>query len=165
MVFVPQDFTDETFARPSVASGVLYSDGFGRIMLVNPTYKDYWDIPGGYVRVGETPRQALRREIGEELGTALPIGPLLIADWAPLQDEGDKMLFVFDGGVLTEHQLATIRVDNVEISEYAYHDRSDLDRLLIPRLARRLHAAIDARAKAATVYLEHGRQTQLVEER
>jgi 8-oxo-dGTP pyrophosphatase MutT (NUDIX family) len=105
---------------------------------------------------GETPRQALHREIGEELGTQLPVGPLLIADWAPSEQEGDKLLFVFDGGELTAEERANIRVDNTEISEYAYHERDKLNYLLIPRLARRVHAAIDARARGATVYLEHG---------
>lgn len=51
-----------------------------------------------------------------------------------------------------------VRIDGFEIGEYAYHERSALDGLLIPRLARRVHAAIDARLKAQTYYLEHGRR-------
>lgn len=31
-------------------------------------YPDVWDLPGGHVRDGEDPRQALVRELGEELG-------------------------------------------------------------------------------------------------
>jgi 8-oxo-dGTP pyrophosphatase MutT (NUDIX family) len=150
----------ETFAQPRVASGALYTDENGRIMLVNPTYKDLWDLPGGYLHPGETPSEALRREVVEELGVALPVGSLLVADWAPNDREGDKLLFVFDGGVLTDEQTASIRVDGVEIAEFAYHDRGDIDRLLIPRLARRVHAALDARANEETVYLEHGLKTQ-----
>jgi hypothetical protein len=42
-------------SRPYVAAGVLFFDAAGRILLVQPTYKDYWDIPGGYVETGETP--------------------------------------------------------------------------------------------------------------
>ena len=156
MALVPHDFADEPFARPRIASGVLYFDAASRVMLVYPTYKELWDIPGGYVRPDETPRQALHREIREELSTQLPVGPLLIADWAPSEQEGDKLLFIFDGGELTAKERANIRVDNTEISEYAYHERDELNYLLIPRLARRVHAAIDARARGATVYLEHG---------
>jgi 8-oxo-dGTP pyrophosphatase MutT (NUDIX family) len=155
----PQDQPGDSFATPRTATAALYFDGPENVMLVNPTYKDGWELPGGYLMPGETPTSALRRELTEELGAQLPIGRLLVADWAPSDREGDKVLWVFDGGELTTEQRATIRVDGVEISEYAYHHRSKLDDLLIPRLARRVHAAIDARAKGETYYLEHGVRT------
>jgi 8-oxo-dGTP diphosphatase len=88
---------NEEFARPRVASGVLYFDGAGRVMLVKPTYKALWDIPGGYIQPDESPEAALRREVTEGLGTSLPIVGLLAVDWAPRPVEGDKLLFVFDG--------------------------------------------------------------------
>ncbi len=37
-------------------------------MMVVPTYKDYLEIPGGYIECGETPTQAVAREVKEELG-------------------------------------------------------------------------------------------------
>jgi hypothetical protein len=40
-------YDSEQFARPRAASGALYFDGAGRVMLVKPTYKPLWDIPGG----------------------------------------------------------------------------------------------------------------------
>jgi 8-oxo-dGTP pyrophosphatase MutT (NUDIX family) len=154
---VPEEQPGGPFATPRTAAGVLYFDGPGRVLLVHPTYKDGWDLPGGYLVPGETPTSALRRELVEELGADLPIGDLLVVDWAPNGREGDKVLFVFDGGELTDGQRAAIRVDGVEIDRYAYHHRSALDGLLIPRLARRVHVAIEAKAGGGeTVYLEHG---------
>lgn len=156
MALVPQDQVGDAFATPRIAAGVLYFDGPDRVLLVHPTYKEGWDLPGGYLMPGETPTSALRREFLEELGANLPIGELLVVDWAPSAGEGDKVLFVFDGGELTGRQRAAIRVDGVEIDQYAYHHRSALDRLLIPRLARRVHVAIEAKARGESVYLEHG---------
>jgi 8-oxo-dGTP diphosphatase len=153
---VHSDQPGEAFATPRAAAGVLYFDGPERVLLVHPTYKDGWELPGGYLMPGESPGSALRREILEELGTPLPFGGLLVVDWAPAEREGDKVLFVFDGGELTEEQFAAIRVDGVEIDRLAYHHRAELGELLIPRLARRVHAAIDAKANGETVYLEHG---------
>lgn len=146
----------EAFATPRAAAGVLYFDGPERVLLVHPTYKDGWELPGGYLMPGETPVSALHRELLEELGTPLPCGELLVVDWAPSEGEGDKVLFVFDGGELTGEQLAAISVDGVEIDGYAYHHRTELEALLIPRLVRRVRAAIEAKAAGATVYLEHG---------
>jgi ADP-ribose pyrophosphatase YjhB (NUDIX family) len=77
-------------SRSYVAAGVLFSDEAGRILLVQPTYKYHCDIPGGYVETGETPAQAAVREVREvreELGIEVAVGPLLVADWAPHPDE------------------------------------------------------------------------------
>jgi 8-oxo-dGTP pyrophosphatase MutT (NUDIX family) len=156
VVPVPEVSLTEPYATPRAAAGVLYFDGPERVLLVHPTYKVGWDLPGGYLMPGETPTAALRREILEELGTPLPVGQLLVVDWAPTEREGDKILFVFDGGELTAEQLAAIRVDGVEIECFAYHHRTALGSLLIPRLARRVDAAIDARSMGETVYLEYG---------
>ena len=156
VVPVPQASPTEPVATPRAAAGVLYFDGAERVLLVHPTYKAGWDLPGGYLMPGETPTSALNRELLEELGTPLPVGKLLVVDWAPNDREGDKILFVFDGGELAAEQLAAIRVDGIEIDRFAYHQRTAIGSLLIPRLVRRVDAAINARSKGETVYLEHG---------
>jgi 8-oxo-dGTP pyrophosphatase MutT (NUDIX family) len=144
-------------SRPYVAAGVLLCDEAGRVMLVRPTYKEHWDIPGGYVEAGETPAQAAAREVREELGIITPVGPLLVADWAPHPDEGDKLLLVFDGGTLTAQQRAAVRLPAEELASYAFHAPAQVTALLVPRLGRRVAAAIDAHLTGRTTYLEHGR--------
>jgi 8-oxo-dGTP diphosphatase len=148
--------SNEIVARPVTASGVLFFDEVGQLLLVKPTYKPGWEIPGGYLHPGETPSEGAAREVKEELGITPPIGRLLVADWAPHPAEGDKILFIFEGGILTADDVGRIRLPDAELSEYAFHDTSQISTLLIPRLARRVHSALEARSGEAANYLEHG---------
>jgi 8-oxo-dGTP pyrophosphatase MutT (NUDIX family) len=147
-------------ATPRVAAGVLFFDQADRVLLVDPSYKPGWEIPGGYVQPGETPSEAAAREVAEELGIKPPIGRLLVADWAPNAKEGDKLLFVFDGGLLARDHQDAIVLQPTEITSYDFHDPTRLAELMIPRLARRITAAFDARHDLTTAYLEHGRPIQ-----
>ena len=138
------------------AAGALILDEAGRVLLVEPNYKEHWEIPGGVIEVGETPSQGCAREIAEELGLTREPGRLLVVDWAPHPEQGDRVLFVFDGGVLTEPEIATIRLQPEELDSYEFLTPADaLDRL-IPRLRRRVSAALQAKTESRTMYLEHG---------
>lgn len=145
-----------TTARAAMAAGALFVDDDRRIMLVKPTYKPGWEIPGGYVEPGESPRQACIREINEELSIRPTIGALLVIDWAPHPEQGDKLLFIFDGGHLDEGQLAAIRLQESELSEHRYVAANSITELAIPRLTRRLTQALLAQASDETRYLEQG---------
>ena len=146
----------ERVAQPRVAAGALFFDEGGRVLLLRPSYKPGWEIPGGYVRAGETPYQGAVREVGEELGIAPALGSLLVVDWAPHPDEGDKLLFVFDGGLLGREEADRIRPDPGEVAGYEFRSFAELGQLLSPRLGRRVLAGVSARAGGVTVYLENG---------
>lgn len=57
-----------------VVAGALV-DKAGRVLLTErPAGKNlagFWEFPGGKIESGETPREALVRELGEELGIAV----------------------------------------------------------------------------------------------
>ncbi len=59
------------------------ADPRGRILLARRTagreLAGLWEFPGGKVEPGETPKAALRRELHEELGIVVEVGPALIA--------------------------------------------------------------------------------------
>ncbi|HEV2087365.1 MAG TPA: NUDIX hydrolase, partial [Cryptosporangiaceae bacterium] len=120
--------------RAAVAAGALFVDDAGRVLLIRPSYKPYWDVPGGYVEPGESPRQACVREVAEELAITPEIGPLVAVDWAPHPAEGDKVLFLFDGGSLSAAQKAQITFEDGELAEYRFVSADQLADLTIPRL-------------------------------
>jgi 8-oxo-dGTP diphosphatase len=66
---------DHPMSGRNVAVVILY-DGDGRILLQHrtvdaPTFPDYWAFFGGGLEEGETPEQAVEREIIEELAYTL----------------------------------------------------------------------------------------------
>ena len=62
-----------------VVAAVIF-DAQGRIFATQRGYgewKDWWEFPGGKIEPGETPQQALKREIREELDADIEVGELL----------------------------------------------------------------------------------------
>lgn len=65
--------------RIEVVAAIIH-DADGRIFATQRGYgdwKDYWEFPGGKIEPGETPEQALKREIWEELETKIVIERLV----------------------------------------------------------------------------------------
>jgi ADP-ribose pyrophosphatase YjhB (NUDIX family) len=135
-----------TQARKRVSADVLLRDEAGRILLVKPTYKPGWDLPGGMAEANEAPDDAARRELKEELGLDVTLHALLVIDWVPPHGPWDDQLaFIFDGGILSASQRAQLRPCDGELSEAAFISPSEAVQHLDDRLARRFRAALTAK--------------------
>ena len=150
------DETRPPMSRPRVAAGALFFDAQGRILLVKPTYKEGWDIPGGYVEPGETPYKACVREVNEELGLRRGVGRLLVVDWAPSPTDGDKVLFVFNGGNLTHEELGEVHLPQDELAAFDLFEEAGRKDALTDRLEKRISCALRARSEETVFYLENG---------
>jgi len=65
--------------RPVVGVGAVVIDG-DRVLLVkraHPPLQGEWSLPGGAVELGETLRAAVAREVREETGLAVEVGPIV----------------------------------------------------------------------------------------
>ena len=74
-----QDFAAYVATLPRVLAGAaaLFRDAAGRVLLVEPNYREGWALPGGTIESddGESPRDGARRETAEEIGLDRPLGP------------------------------------------------------------------------------------------
>lgn len=80
-------------------------------------YKEYWDIPGGLANQGKTPREALIREVKEEVN--LKIKPVKIIHEDSNLDKEKNMIFirlVYLTNV--EDDFNNIKLDLLEHTEY-----------------------------------------------
>lgn len=141
--------------RKRLGAGALITDSVGRILVVQPTYKATWEVPGGVVEDTETAPNGCARELREELGIDLPIGRLLVVEHqTDAGIKGDSIMVIYDGGLLTNHER--IRLDAAELKSFAFVRRDDLPMLTTAKLARRLGHAVDARAEGVVIELEDG---------
>lgn len=141
-----------------MAAGALFRDGGGRVLLVEPTYKPTWEVPGGAVEAEESPAAACRREVLEELGLDRPVGRVLAVDWVPSRPERPEgLILVYDGGVLSETDIAAIRLQADELASYAFVEAGRVAELASALLARRITGCLQAVATGTVVSLENGR--------
>jgi 8-oxo-dGTP pyrophosphatase MutT (NUDIX family) len=144
-------------ARKRMAAGVLFRDPTDRVLLLEPSYKPNWEIPGGAVEGDESPWSAATRELAEELGLHLPLGRLLVVDYVrPHDSRPEGVVFVFDGGVLSEDDVAGFRLADGEIVSAEFHPIEHARKLVKPLLADRVAVAVDAARQGITALCEHG---------
>ncbi|GIM81082.1 NUDIX domain-containing protein [Winogradskya consettensis] len=157
---VPVAAFDLALPRKRMASTVLLFDDLDRVLVVEPTYVDFMELPGGSVDLDESPRQAAIREVKEEFGLDRDPGRLLAIDWVPPRPgRSEGLIVVFDGGRLTVEEIAGIRLPADELRSYAFLPAAEAAQALPDLLARRLLSCLEAQEAATTVYLENGSLT------
>ncbi|MET8561915.1 NUDIX hydrolase [Streptomyces flaveolus] len=156
-----QDFAAYIASLPRVLAGAaaLFRDAEGRVLLVEPNYRDGWALPGGTIEsdAGETPRQGARRETLEEIGLDREPGRLLAVDWVHGAGRPPLVAYLYDGGVLTGDELKAIRLQEEELLSWRLVAPEDLTAHLPGALGRRVLAALDVLAAGSgTAELENG---------
>lgn len=143
--------------RIPASAGALVWDRKGRLLILKPTYKGGWTIPGGIIEAdGETPWEACRRETREECGLEVRHGRLVCVDFLrPRPGRPGGMRFLFSCGTFRDSALSGIVLQEEEISAYRLARVDQALRWLSGPVRRRVTAAVNNSGKLR--YLEDGR--------
>jgi RimJ/RimL family protein N-acetyltransferase/8-oxo-dGTP pyrophosphatase MutT (NUDIX family) len=144
--------------RKRAISQLLVRDLDGRVLICHLTYKRDWDLPGGVVEVGESPRLAAAREVQEELALELDAGPLLLTDWLPPWGGwDDAVCLVFDGGAHDAAIADRIRKEAREIRDAEFATLEQVRERCADFTARRIASALaNVEGGAGPAYVESG---------
>ncbi len=123
----------------AVAAGIVVRDG--KILICqrhrSDPYGMQWEFPGGKVREGESLPQALRRELGEELGIDAVIGEEVLRLRHHYPDRYVEVAFFrvpdFEGAVANR---VFERVEWATRGELSAYNFLEADRDLVGRIAR-----------------------------
>ena len=142
--------------RKRQASAVLIRDDTNRVLLLEPSYKPNWELPGGIVEADESPWAAAAREVVEELGLVVPIGRLLVVDYIHAYDDRPEGInFVFDAGTLP---AAPTTFPDGEILSAHFLTPAEIHPRVRPMMHNRITTALAALTEGTTALCEQGRR-------
>lgn len=88
---------------------LLHPDRSGRFLVVRHSYSDSsrWGLPGGgYKPAGETPEQAISREVAEELSLSLPAQAFTVLDTVTTTLEGKRDTLTILRAVASDEEVS-----------------------------------------------------------
>ena len=131
-----EDRSDRLYPRrPMVGVGaVVLRDG--AVLLARrgqPPAQGSWSLPGGLVDAGERLEEAVRREVREECGIAVTVGPLLGVFEPIVQDEDGRVRYHYVVLDYLAHHLSGELVAGDDAAELRWVAFADLDQFsLLP---------------------------------
>ncbi len=143
--------------RKRVISHLLLTDEADRVCVLETTFKPDFELPGGILEVGESPRVGLVREVREELSHTVSVGRLLVVDWLPpYLGWEDAVELIFDGCQMPARSVSLLRPDGREIRAVHWLQPEAAIEKMAPFARGRLRSALAAREEGRTLYLEAG---------
>jgi 8-oxo-dGTP diphosphatase len=119
--FIPKKAFLKTLPKKRISVGIVILNQANEVLMVKPTYKDHWTLPGGVVDQNESPREACIRETLEETG--LKIKPKLILATLYTKDpkySDESIHLMFFAGKINQKRIDSIITAKGEIEKFQF---------------------------------------------
>ena len=125
------------------AAGAFVTNERGQILLLRRGQgekQNSWTVPGGIMELGETPREAAKREVLEETGLEVEIGDLVgvYTNTIPVTYPNGDACQMIDLFFTSRVVGGSIKVDGGELLEIRFFDTADRPTLFRPHVERAL---------------------------
>jgi 8-oxo-dGTP pyrophosphatase MutT (NUDIX family) len=113
--------------------------------------------------LGESPLEACRRELVEEISLDLKIERLLVVDYKSETGQSSESLqFIFYGGVLDDLLIKKITLPPDELEGYKFIKPDDIDKYFSESLGKRIKHSYEALKSNSSVYLENHERIDVI---
>ncbi len=109
--------------RKRCASGMVILNKKGELLLVKASYKKEWSLAGGMVNKKESPLEAVKREVREEVGLVIE-NPVFLGVKYVMNSSyrGESLQFFFGIRELPEELIKKIKIDEDEVIDFGFFD-------------------------------------------
>lgn len=148
-------YNNRRATMPVDAMAVLY-DSQDRVLLVKPTYKQGWALPGGMSEAAESPLSALRREVREEIGLVVPTERFTLCGLRYVEARKGRNAYtqVLFCAHLTTEEIAGITLEAAELEAYHFVSLKDMSQYADAPRIQAVMAYLEA-AQHGAVYIEN----------
>lgn len=149
----------KSLPKKQIAVGVLLFNYKNELLILQPSYKDGWTIPGGVTNANESPIESAVREAKEETGLDIKLSKCLGAEYK--SENFDKhfhesIQIIFLGKRLSKKDIAKIKIDNKEIIGFKFLPFPQAIKMLTTKLGKRINGL--NKNFSDFVFLENGKQ-------
>ncbi len=152
---LPPDEYYKSLAKVPTAGGAIIRNTKGEFLIVKNPYRENYGVPGGMTEKKETVRAAVIREVKEELGIDISNPRLFCVDF-DVREPYDRILFLFDCGIINDEMIKSIKIDKDEIESFTFVKYEEMIKMLHQRIQKRIINSIDSFRKGGLIYLESG---------
>jgi hypothetical protein len=144
VVLSPDEYFN-SWSRKPMSLTVIFRDEHGRVLILKPSYRENWILPGGKVADNESPIKAARLAVKESLGFDFDGRRLVLLGVeyvAAMDSRPEMMVFMFEGGTLSENQISCIKLSDKSLDFRCVY-LSEAKGLLTDRTIRKINICLN----------------------